>query len=184
MSANELDRDLEAVLFVADEPVSPEELAKALETDPQEVEHALQRLEAALAERGIRLTRHRDRVQLVSAPEAAPAVRRFLGVPRETKLSTAALETLAIIAYRQPVTRAQIEAVRGVDSSGVLRTLLARELIEPVGNLPRVGRPVLYGTTPNFLHYLGITSLDELPELPEDVSEETSPDTPQGQAQV
>jgi segregation and condensation protein B len=113
----------------------------------------------------VRVQRSGDHVQLVSAPESAAVVERFLGIGPQPRPSTAALETLAIIAYRQPITRAQIEAIRGVDSSGVVRALLVRELIAEAGRLETVGRPILYATTPEFLRQFGLSSLAELPEI-------------------
>ncbi len=158
---------MEALLFVADGPVSIEELASAAQVPPAEIEAALQRLIEAPPRSGLCIVRHGAQVQMVTAPEAAPAVERFLGLDRSARLSNAALETLAIIAYRQPVTRAQIEAIRGVNSDAVIRSLLAKSLIQPVGRLEQAGRPELLGTTFEFLHYFGLKSLDELPPLPE-----------------
>lgn len=159
---------VESLLFVAPEPVTIANLATALEVSPEEIESALDALTQACAERGLRLQRQRDRVQLVTAPEAAPYIERFLGLDLTTRLSPAALETLAIIAYRQPVTRAQIDEWRGVNSDAVLRTLLHRELIQQVGRLEQAGRPYQYGTTFQFLQYFGLNSLDELPPLEEE----------------
>ncbi|WP_026369313.1 SMC-Scp complex subunit ScpB [Kallotenue papyrolyticum] len=157
---------VESLLFVAAEPVAVDDLSRALELSVEAVEAALAQLADALRERGIRLLRHGARVQLVAAPEAAAAIERFVGGgPPASRLSTAALETLAIIAYRQPITRAGIEALRGVDSAGAIRTLLQRGLIAEVGRLPHVGRPVLYGTTDEFLKQFGLASLDQLPPL-------------------
>ena len=156
---------VESLLFVADAPVSVSHLAEALERDERDVEAALQTLAEGYAERGLRLQRKGNRVQLVSAPEAAPTVERFLGLSQSGKLSAAALEALAIVAYEQPVTRPQIEAIRGVSSDGVLRTLLSKGLIEEVGRLETVGHPVLFGTTFEFLQYFGLSSLGELPPL-------------------
>jgi len=158
---------VEAVLFVAEGPVRLDELVRALQVEPEEAERGLSALEASLSGRGLRLVRVGQRVQLVTAPGAAEAVDRFLGGSSSAKLSAAALETLAIIAYRQPVTRAQIEAIRGVNSDGVIRTLIARGLVEPLGRLDQAGRPEILGTTFEFLQYFGITSLSELPKLPE-----------------
>ena len=158
---------VESLLFVADAPVSIGRLAEALEVTPGQIKRALTDLEVAYANRGLRLQRASNRVQLVTAPEAAPYVERFLGLERRTHLSQAALETLAIIAYRQPVTRPEIEAIRGVNSDSVLRTLLSAGLIEEVGRAPTVGRPILYGTTFEFLQHFGLRSLDELPPLEE-----------------
>lgn len=146
-------------------PVTVRDLARALERDEKEVEAALTEWAAAHAEAGVRLLRLDDRVQLVTAPEAAPYIRRFLGLERTVRLSPAALETLAIIAYRQPITRPAIEALRGVDCGGVLQTLLNLGLIEERGRAPSPGRPILYGTTPDFLRHFGLQSLDDLPPL-------------------
>lgn len=156
---------IESILFVASEPVTIAQLAKALEIVPDAVEAALDDLHAASGTRGIRIQRIEDRVQLVSAPETAAVIERFLGVQANTRLSAAALEVLGIIAYRQPITRAQIEAVRGVDCGGVLRALLSRELICEAGRLEAVGRPILYATTAEFLHQFGLTSLRDLPPV-------------------
>jgi len=128
---------------------------------------SLSALDRTLADRGVRLVRERGSVQLVSAPEASAYVQELLGLDTTSRLSPAALETLAIIAYRKPITRAQIEAVRGVNSDAVLRTLMAKSLVEPVGRLEQAGRPVLYGTTFEFMQYFGIRSPDELPPLPD-----------------
>ncbi|MHB0856338.1 MAG: SMC-Scp complex subunit ScpB [Anaerolineae bacterium] len=167
METSNIDRLIEALLFVADGPAASEDLAKAIDIDVMAVEEGLNRLREGLAGRGVRLERVGRRVQLVSAPEAAVAVERFLGLDVSGKLSPASLETLAIIAYRQPITRAQIDAIRGVNSDGVIRTLLAKNLVAPVGRLEQVGRPVVFGTTCEFLQYFGLTSLEELPNLPE-----------------
>jgi segregation and condensation protein B len=186
---------IESLLFVADSPVSVSHLAEALERDERDVEAALQTLADGYAGRGMRLQRKGTRVQLVSAPEAAPIIERFLGLSQSGKLSAAALEALAIVAYEQPVTRPQIEAIRGVSSDGVLRTLLSKGLIEEVGRLETVGHPVLFGTTFEFLQYFGLSSLGELPPLEtrangnqpeaihtgEDLDRSAEPDAPDGQ---
>jgi len=156
---------IESLLFVADEPVPLDRLAAATETSVEEVEAALALLAQECSQRGVRLQRKRRRVQLVTAPEAAGHVRRFLGLEFRTRLSPAGLETLAIVAYRQPITRAQIEAIRGVNSDSVLRTLVNRGLVEEQGRLEQVGRPILYGTTFEFLQQFGLTGLDQLPPL-------------------
>ncbi len=156
---------LEALLFVAAEPVSVSELAQVLEWEEDEVAAALEEWAAEQAGRGIRLLRLGDRVQLTSAPEAASYIERFLGLRRPARLSAAALETLAIIAYRQPITRSAIEALRGVDCSGTLHTLLHLGLIEERGRAPLPGRPILYGTTFDFLRHFGLQSLEDLPPL-------------------
>ncbi len=156
---------IEALLFVAGEPVTVTELARALDLPLDAVEQALDDLAAACARRGVRLQRDADRVQMVSAPEAAAVIERFLGTPASSRLSSAALEVLTIIAYRQPITRAQIEAIRGVDSSGVLRALLSRDLIAEGGRLETIGRPILYVTTAEFLRQFGLSSLSDLPAV-------------------
>jgi len=156
---------LESLLFVADEPVAVSQLAKVLEVEVKSIEEALERLRAEYSQRGVRIQRKGERVQMVTAPEAAPHIERFLGLQLSGKLSTAALETLAIIAYQQPITRAQIEAVRGVNCDGVLRTLTSKGLIEEIGRLEQAGRPILYGTTFEFLQYFGLQDLAELPPL-------------------
>jgi segregation and condensation protein B len=150
---------------VANEPVQVAALATVLQVDIQLVEAALDDLTADYGQRGLRLQRKQSRVQLVTAPEAAECVRRFLGMELGGSLSAAALETLAIIAYRQPVTRAEIEAVRGVSSDSVLRTLVNYGLIEGLGRLERAGRPIIYGTTFEFLQEFGLLDLDQLPAL-------------------
>jgi segregation and condensation protein B len=155
---------LEALLLVAPAPVTVEELARGAGIDLHRIEVALFDLEAA-GDRGWVVQRHGDRVQLATSPRFAAQVRRFLGLEREARLSTAALETLAIVAYQQPVTRAEIEGVRGVDCSGVLTTLLSRGLIETVGRIAAPGNPFQYGTTPDFLLHFGLRSLADLPPL-------------------
>jgi segregation and condensation protein B len=159
-----------AILFVAIEPVAVSSVAHQLGCTVPEAYLALHDLSAALPAVGL-VTQwiSEELVQLGTAPDLATILRQFLGQERTVRLSQAALETVALIAYRQPVTRADLEAVRGVDSTGVLQTLLARGLIEPTGRLPTVGNPVLYATTPEFLRLFGLTSLDELPQLPEEL---------------
>ena len=161
---------LEALLFVADGPIALEDLAQAMECDLGGVEEAIAELTSALAQRGLGIARSGSAVQMVTSSEASAAIERLLGAGGHARLSLAALETLAVIAYRQPITRAQIEAIRGVNSDGVLRTLLARSLIAPAGRLEQAGRPILFGTTFEFLQYLGLRSLDELPRLPDEPS--------------
>ncbi len=157
---------VESLLFVAAEPVAVRELVRTLALPADAVEAVLEQLADDYRTRGIRLLRHNDQVQLVTAPEAAAVVERFLGLQTATpRLSNAALETLAIIAYKQPITRPAIEAIRGVDCSGSLRTLLQRGLIAEVGRLQGAGRAVLYGTTEDFLKHFGLPSVAHLPEL-------------------
>jgi segregation and condensation protein B len=157
---------LEAVLFVADAPVDIAALARTVNAPRQEVIDRLEELAEACRERGVRLQHTGDLVQLVSAPRTAAYVERFLGL-EHPPLTNASLETLAIIAYRQPITRAGIESVRGVDCDGPIRTLTARGLIEEVGRAPVIGRPTLFGTTVRFLEYFGLEKPDDLPPLPQ-----------------
>lgn len=156
---------LEALLFVAAEPVSAAQLALALELPVPEVEAGLRDLEESLRARGLRLLHHGGRVQLTTAPQMAELIERFLGLEATSRLSRAALETLSIIAYQQPVTRPQIEAVRGVNSDGVLKSLLSKGLIQEAGRAEGPGRPILYSTSADFLRYFGLTSLADLPPL-------------------
>jgi segregation and condensation protein B len=164
-SALSVTAQVEGLLFVADGPVSVGRLAEALEVPSAQVEQALEELAAACLERGLRLQKAGGRAQLVTAPELAAQVERFLGLEARVRLSRAALEALAIIAYRQPITRPEIEAIRGVNSDSVLRTLSSVGLIEEVGRAMTVGRPVLYGTTFEFLQHFGLSSLEDLPPL-------------------
>jgi segregation and condensation protein B len=155
---------VEALLLVAPEPTTIELLADGAGVDTAVIDSVLAELEQSSC-RGWIIVRHGHTVQLSTAPRFAGYVRRFLGLERETKLSSAALETLAIIAYQQPVTRSEIEAVRGVDSSGVLSTLMTRGLVEIVGRLATVGNPMQYGVTSEFLKHFGLGSLADLPSL-------------------
>ncbi len=156
---------VEAILFVADAPLETTALARAIAAPKAEVEKALDALAEQCRERGVRVQRTGDLVQLVSASHTAAYVERFLGL-EHPPLTNASIETLAIIAYRQPITRAGIESVRGVDCDGPIRTLVARGLIEEVGRAPVVGRPVLFSTTVRFLEYFGLERPDDLPPLP------------------
>ena len=157
--------NVESLLFVADAPVTLGRLAQVLGVKAGKVEKALAELDARYAEGGLRIQRSKNHFQLVTAPEAAAYVDLFLGLESHVRLSRAALETLAIIAYRQPITRPEIEAIRGVSSDSVLRTLMRTGLSEELGRAPRVGRPILYGTSPEFLQHFGLRSLDDLPTL-------------------
>ncbi|MBI1800031.1 MAG: SMC-Scp complex subunit ScpB [Chloroflexi bacterium] len=165
MTSDQLVCTLESLLFVAAEPVEVSQLAGALGVSAAEVEGRLAQFEELCRTRGVRLQRKGQRVQLATAPESSPFVEKFLGLTATTRLSQAALETLAIIAYRQPITRAEIEAIRAVDCDGVLRTLVARELIAEVERLDTVGHPIRYGTTFEFLRYLGLQRMSDLPPL-------------------
>jgi segregation and condensation protein B len=156
---------IESLLFVASEPVSIDHLSSALEVAPEAVEEGLKLLAQECSQRGVRVQRRGRRVQMVTAPEASELVRKFLGLELSGRLSPAAMETLAIIAYRQPMTRAEVEAIRGVNSDSTIRTLLNRGLIEEQGRLEQPGRPIVYGTTFDFLQQFGLTALDQLPPL-------------------
>jgi segregation and condensation protein B len=156
---------LEALLFVAPEPVTTAQLSTALDVAPSVVERGLNELDASLATRGLRLQRNAGRVQLTTAPQLAELIERFLGLEATTHLSRAALETLAIIAYQQPVTRPQIDSIRGVNSDSMLKSLLHKGLIIESGRSDGPGRPFLYSTTPEFLQHFGLNSVLEMPSL-------------------
>ena len=166
METQAIARIIPALLFVAEGAVSLEQLAKTIEIEPSDLEKALDDVAAWLTQGGLLLQRHGNRIQVVTAPEVASYVERFLGLDLSTRLSPAALEVLAIIAYRQPITRAEIEAIRGVNCDGVLRTLTAKGLVGEVGRLEQAGRPILYGTTFEFLQYFGLQAVQDLPPLP------------------
>jgi segregation and condensation protein B len=160
---------VESLLFVAGRPLELAELRKLLNVNEDLLQAALQLLEHDLVTqgRGIRLQRLGQQVQLVTAPENAHYIAALLGLPMTAKLTAAALETLAVIAYRQPVTRSQIEAVRGVNSDRALASLLQHGLVAEVGRAPTLGRPALFATTADFLQQFGLTALSELPEVKE-----------------
>lgn len=160
---------LESLLFVASGPVSPARLATALEMTPSAVGELLRELDADYGTRGLRLQwSGGGLVQLTTAAETAATVERFLGLELTTRLSQAAVEVLAIVAYLQPATRPQIDQIRGVNSDGALRSLLSKGLIEEVGRLEKPGRPILYGTTPDFLQSFGLGALTDMPPLDEE----------------
>lgn len=156
---------LEAVIFASPQPVAVEALSNIAGLTIEETESTLAALGATLATRGLRLQRNRNRVQLVSAPEAAPHIEELLGLDVQLRFTQAAMETLSIVAYAQPVTRPQVESIRGVSSDSTLRTLLAAGMIEERGRTDSLGRPILYGTTFEFLQQFGLQRLDELPPL-------------------
>jgi segregation and condensation protein B len=155
---------VECLLLVAPDPPAIEDLAQAANVEAPQIEAAIAHLQQQ-TDRGWIIQRHAGRLQLATAPRFAPQIRQFLGLDREAKLSPAALETLAMIAYQQPVTRAELEAMRGVDCSGVLSTLHGRGLIEGSGRRPTIGNPIEYATTAEFLKHFGLTSLADLPAL-------------------
>jgi segregation and condensation protein B len=161
---------LEALLFVAAEPVTTAQLATTLDVAPSVIERGLNELDASLTTRGLRLQRHAGRYQLTTAPQLAELVERFLGLEATSHLSRAAMETLAIVAYQQPVTRPQIDSIRGVNSDSMIKSLLNKGLILESGRADGPGRPILYSTTPEFLQHFGLNSILEMPPLakPED----------------
>jgi segregation and condensation protein B len=163
----EMQKHLEALLFAAPGSTTPALLAAALQAGAKEVETALEVLAQSYQRRGLRLQWHHGRVQMTTAPESAGFVERFLGLEATSHLSRAALEALAIIAYQQPVTRPEIDAVRGVNSDGVMKSLLTKGLIQEAGRAERPGRPILYETTADFLSHFGLASISELPPLNE-----------------
>ena len=157
---------LVAVLFAAAGPLSRQDAARLLDISLQrldDVSELLQRQRPC----GLAVQRFGDQLQLTTGPASTPVVERFLGSPPPVRLSRAALEALAVVAYRQPVTRGDIDAVRGVNSDSAVATLLGRGLITEVGRRETVGRPALMALTPECLQYLGLRSRDELPELPQ-----------------
>lgn len=160
----ELGALVEAILLVSPEPPTIDEIATGTEIPVEDIEIGVAWLEEQ-QDRGWLVQRHGRRLSLATHPRFADKVRLFLGLDREAKLTSASLETLALVAYQQPVTRSEIERVRGVDSSGVLAKLHARGLIEPVARLATVGNPIQYGTTAEFLNHFGLQSLDDLPPL-------------------
>lgn len=156
---------LEALIFASPHPVPVGDLASAAGLSQDEAQAALDRLEAQLSDRGLRLQRSRGRIQFVSAPEAALYIEDLLGLNVDLRLSQASMETLAIVAYAQPVTRPQIESIRGVSSDSTLRTLLSAGMIEDLGRADTLGRPILYGTTFEFLQQFGLNEPEDLPPL-------------------
>jgi segregation and condensation protein B len=164
-----IDPIIEAILFASGDPVPIDRFCVLLDVDPEEILSAAKRLADlyTFEERGIRLIRLEESLQLCSAPEYHDYIRRALEARKPPRLSTAALEVLAIVAYHQPVTRTVIEQIRGVDSSYTVGLLAEKGLIEPCGKLDVPGRPVIYRTTHTFLRSFNLTALSELPELSE-----------------
>ena len=160
-----LEARLEALLYVSPSPVTVGHLAKTLRVSNRTVTKALENLAAEYQQRGLRLQFHQSEVQLTTAPELAVDIERFLRLERVTRLTRAALEVLAIVAYQQPVTRPKIDSIRGVNSDSVLRTLLRHGMIEDVGRSDGPGRPILYKTTAEFLQHFGLATLHELPQI-------------------
>jgi segregation and condensation protein B len=163
---NELKARLEALLFVSPSPISINQLGNYLNEKPRVIEETLKMISTEYKNsRGIRLEEFNGRYQLTSAPEYYSIIEQYLGQEESSTLSQAALESLAIVAYRQPITRPDVDEIRGVNSDGVMRNLLNKGLIQEIGRSEGAGRPILYGTTNDFLEYFGISSLKELPEF-------------------
>ena len=173
MEGNEKGR-IEAILFVAGDAVDIRDLVRALGTDEKKVRKALQDLESEydFNQRGFMIKRFGEKVQLATRPLYAEDVVRLLQPVQKQSLSQAAMETLAVVAYKQPVTRADVEQIRGVKCDYSLQSLTAKGLIQEVGRKETIGRPILFGTTDEFLSRFGIESLDKLPPLPEPEPEE------------
>lgn len=169
MKASKLQAAAEAILFSAGEPLELDKIAQALEIEPEIAEQILYNLSAKLDElnSGICVLKLDNKYQLSSRPEYSEVIRNALELRKNTPLSQAAFEVLAVIAYNQPVTKSFVEQVRGVDCSGVIATLCQKKLIEERGRLELPGRPLVYGTTSDFLRCFSISSLDELPPLPD-----------------
>ena len=171
----ELSSLVEAILFVASGPVPLTRIADTLEISRGAAETTVRELEARYAQGGLRIQWLGSAIQLTSAPEAGEVIERFLGLEIPvSRLSPAALEVLSIIAYMQPITRPQIDEIRGVNSDGALRTLLSKGLLEEVGRQDGPGRPILYGTTPEFMQHFGLSQLSELPPLTDLTETETN----------
>ena len=177
---NQIPQIIEAVLFVAGEPVAIGEIAQALGLTEMELMPVVEEMEHAYqnGQRGVVLRRYGDHLQLATAPEYAPYVERLLQPVQRQTLSQTALETLAVIAYKQPVTKAEVEQVRGVKCDYSVQSLLHKELIREVGRKEALGRPILYGTTDRFLAHFGISDIRELPPMPQSLA------APEGAAQL
>jgi segregation and condensation protein B len=167
---------LEALLFIAERPLTRREIATIASVSPDTVDARLGDLEVALRGRGIRLVTAGEQVELATAPEAGGLIARYVGADG-VRLSPASLETLAIVAYRQPVTRAAVERIRGVDSDYVLRSLTHRRLVVEQGRADAPGRPILYATGFEFMERFGLTSLDELPPIEAEVAARLADET-------
>jgi len=159
---------IEALLFVASNPVTPAQISECLGVEQAEVEKTLRILSSQYAGHGISIQQYGGKYQFTTTAETAGDVEKFLGLESTTRLSRAAIETMAIIAYRQPITRPAVEAIRGVSSDGVIRSLLSRGLIQEVGRTDGPGRPILFSTTIDFLQHFGMNSLEQLPPYEND----------------
>ena len=173
MDTNELAHVIEAILFVAGEPVNVKDVQRALDVTEDETRQAIDALDSdySFHRRGITLKRFGEHIQLSTRAEYAPYVERLLQPIQKQSLSQSALETLAIVAYRQPVTKLEMEAVRGVKCDYSVQSLVNKGLIEEVGRKEALGRPILYGTTDKFLSHFGLRSLEDLPKPPEENTE-------------
>jgi len=169
MEDKEIKSVLEAIFFIAGEPISIDSLKNILEMDSTEIERLVKELisDYTIKNSGLLITEVAGGIQMVTNPACAPWVKKLLSTAVPTKLSQPSLETLAIIAYKQPIIKAEIEAIRGVNSDGVVKTLLDRRLIKILGRKEVPGRPLMYGTTKEFLQYFGLKDLSELPTLKE-----------------
>lgn len=175
MKINKLNAAIEAILFSSGEPVETEKIAQALEVESDTVHKLVDNLSIQYDERqsGLQIVKLGDKYQMITRSDFSDYVRSVLEVKKNAPLSQAAFEVLAVVAYNQPVTKAFVEQVRGVDCSGVVNTLCQKGLLEEKGRLDLPGRPLLYGTTDEFLRCFSVSSLDELPSLPhEDKTEE------------
>ena len=174
MKIHELQAAVEAILFAGGEPIEIEKISQVLEIDNEYTEQIIENLKAELDERnsGLCVLRLGNSCQLCSRTEYADKIREIFAIKKNTRLSNAAFEVLAVVAYNQPVTKSYVEQVRGVDCSGVITTLCQRGLLEEKGRLELPGRPLVYGTTTNFLRCFCLSSLDDLPELPKNEESE------------
>jgi segregation and condensation protein B len=186
MDDKEVKSILEALLFISAEPLTVETLKNIIEMNEKEVERIVGELvkDYQLKNSGIFIAEVAGGVQFVTNPACAPWVKKFLATALPTRLSRQSLETLAIVAYKQPIIKAEIEAIRGVNSDGVLKTLLERRLIKILGRKEVPGRPLMYGTTKEFLQYFGLKDLSELPTLKELKEVEEAIEPPQPEAPV
>jgi segregation and condensation protein B len=167
MQAEDLNKTIETLLFITDRPLSASQLAKLTGADADAVGAAIEAVKASLAERGsaLQVMEVADGFQFGTKQEFAPFVRKLFAERMTMRLSTASLETLSIVAYKQPLTRAEVEEIRGVEVIAALETLLEKRLVKVVGRKETVGRPLMYGTTMEFLRHFGLKSLEELPPI-------------------
>lgn len=174
MNANKLTPAIEAILFASGEPLSIKRISEVLEVEIELIEQVILNLSAQLDERGsgLCIIKMDDKYQLCTRTEFSDEVRSVLEIKKNTPLSQAAFEVLAVIAYNQPVTKSFVEQVRGVDCSGVIATLCQKGLVEEKGRLDLPGKPLIYGTTPVFLRCFGLSSLSDLPEIPKTGSDD------------